>query len=272
MESLIVNKKTFDVKVENEVKKFCVIRPDSKLQAKAQLFKAKKIRESADGGALLREEVEKLLRERKIWDDDKELLYKTYVTSIREDENKLHKAKSNKMKLNDVKDLSLKIASTFQLIQNLQSQRNSLDNLTAEGIAASAEFDYLLAHCTKHEDGTAYYVDYDDMAERESCPVYDKAKEAFLDLLYGPYEEELKKRPEWKFLLKHKFVNEKLQLIDKEGNLVDGIGRKVDEKGRLINSDGKLVNDKGELVDDLGFLIPSDEGYYTDDEGNEIKE
>lgn len=262
----IVNKKVFDV----EGTKYCVVRPDAKLQNKAQLFKAKKIRETAEGGALLREEVDKLLRERKIWDEEKENLYRELVKSLKEDEVKLAGAKRQKMKLTEVRDLSFQMASTFQSIQSLQNERNSLDSLTSEGMAAAAEFDFLLSHCTRNADGSPFYASYEDMTEREECPVYEKAKTAFLDLIYIPYEDNLKKRPEWKFLLEHKFVNADLKLVDKEGNLIDGFGRKLDEKGRLVNEKGQLVNGNGDLVDELGFLVASDEGYFTDDEGNPL--
>ncbi len=262
----IVNKKNFEVETE----KFCVVRPDAKLQEKAQLFKARRIREAAEGGALLREEVGNLLRSRKVWDDEKEKLYLALAKSLKEDEAKLAKAKKVKMKLSEAKDLALKMANSFQGIQTLQAERSSLDHLTAEGMASGAEYDFLLAHCVRKADGTPYYVDYDDMTGRDVCPVYEKAKEVFMDLLYGPYEEQLKRRPEWKFLLSQKMVNENLRLIDKDGKTVDGLGRRVDDKGRLINADGKWVNDAGELVDELGFLVEDEDGYFTDDEGKPI--
>jgi hypothetical protein len=247
-------KTSFRATVDGVEAEYAVVKPDAKLQSKAQLFKANKVREAAQGGALLREEVDKLLRSRKVWDDQKEQLYEALVKALREDEEALATAKRRGKKLSEARDIALRMAANFTAVKSLQAERSGLDHLTAEGMAAGAEFDYLLAHSVRCGDGKAYYESYEDMADRPECPVYEKAKVAFMDLLYGPYEEQLKRRPEWKFLLANKFVDEKLNLIDKDGHRVDGLGRRVDDKGRLVNAAGEAVDDKGNRLDEDGFL------------------
>jgi hypothetical protein len=260
------NKVTFKAVVGGAEREYCVTRPDSALKAKAQLFKASKIREAASGGALLRDEVGKLLRDRGVWDDEKDDLYVRLATAIKADEAELVAAKKRGAKKSEGKDIALRMAANFQNLQALQTERTSLDHLTAEGMAASGEFDFLLAHSVKTADGKPYYASYDDMAGRVECPVFEKAKEAFMELLYGGYEDQLKKRPEWQFLLQHGYVNDKLRLVNKEGQLVDGLGRRVDADGRLVNDQGELVDDQGRRVDDRGFLL-ADGGEWAEDDG-----
>jgi hypothetical protein len=255
----------FDVEADGAKREFYVVKPTSQLRARAQMHKAAKIREAAQGGALLREEVVKLLRDRKVWDDEKEELYLKLAQALKSDEVLLAEAKKRRARKSEGRDIALRMAANFSALQTLQAERSSLDHLTAEGMSVNAEFDYLLSHCTKTAEGNDYYASYDEMVAKAECPVFETAKEKFQELLFGRYEEELKKRPEMKFLIETKCVDEKLNLIDKDGHRIDGLGRRVDDKGRLINGAGELVDGEGRRVDENGFLV-MDEGGWSEDE------
>jgi hypothetical protein len=103
------------------------------------------------------------------------------------------------------------------------------------------------------------------MAGGPSAPSSRRPRTPSWNSSTGRYEDQLKKRPEWQFLLQHKFVDDKLRLVNKDGRLVDGLGRRVDANGRLVNDKGELVDDQGRRVDDRGFLL-ADEGEWAEDE------
>ena len=104
---------------------------------------------------------------------------------------------------------------------------------------------------------------------KEHDPAVGPAASALAKIIYNLEDDYEKKLPENQFLVKYKFADETLHLIDKQGRKVDADGRLVDENGRYINEAGQFVDREGNLVDEEGnFLV--DEKPFLDDEGNPI--
>jgi hypothetical protein len=162
--------------------------------------------------------------------------------------------------------------SVREELRELISVRTNLDNHTAEGQADNARFNYLIASSLVYSSNKEkYFKSYEEYLTRASEPVAIKAAQVLANMLYGLDNDYEKKLPENKFLIKYKFVDDKLRLVNKEGKLVD-------VEGRLIDINGRYINDKGEFVDKNGTLVDVNGDYlvefkpFTDDEGNPIVE
>jgi hypothetical protein len=145
-----------------------------------------------------------------------------------------------------------------------------LDNHTAEGQADNARFNYLISSCLVYSSNKEkYFKTYEEYLSRASEPVAIKAAQVLANMLYGLDNDYEKKLPENKFLIKYKFVDDKLRLINKDGHLVDLEGRLVDSNGRYVNEKGEYVDKNGVPVDINGDYI-TDFKPFTDDEGNPV--
>ena len=174
--------------------------------------------------------------------------------------------------LKSAKETAIKMKSVREELRELISVRTNLDNHTAEGQADNARFNYLIASSLVYSSNKEkYFKNYEEYLTRASEPVAIKAAQVLANMLYGLDNDYEKKLPENKFLIKYKFVDDKLRLVNKEGKLVD-----ID--GRLIDSNGRYINEKGEFVDKSGNLVDLNGDYlvefkpFTDDDGNPIVE
>jgi hypothetical protein len=147
-----------------------------------------------------------------------------------------------------------------------------LDSHTAEGQADNARFNYLVSACVVYKNnGNKYFKNYEDYLNRASDPVSFIAAQKLASIMYGLDSDFEKKLPENKFLLKYKFVNDNLELVDNKGRLIDASGRLIDQNGRFINEEGKFIDKDGNLVDESGdFLVEFQP--FLDDNGNPIND
>ncbi len=58
-----------------------------------------------------------------------------------------------------------------------------------------------------------------------------------------------------KILKNQGFVNDKFQLVDKQGNVIDEDGRKLNEAGRYVNDQNQYVDSNGDQVDEDGNYV-----------------
>lgn len=218
--------------------------------------------------AIVRAKLDDLLVEQGLWDDSKQMRFSTLQAQILEGERKLAKGG---ISLSKAKEEALKMKKLREDLRDLIAVKTNLDTHTAEGQADNARFNYLVSACTVYEDSKKpYFSSYEDYNSKSvSDPVASLAAQNLAGMLYGldnDYEEKL---PENKFLKQYKFVDDKLRLINKQGNLVDSEGRLIDENGRFIN-------DKGEFVDKEGNPVNVDGDYvvefspFLDDDGKPV--
>ena len=239
---------------EHDGTEYAIIKPTAKLNEDATMEYNRVFSKTLKNDGILRERIEQHMREQHLWDDEKE-----------------------------EKDLAIDIRTLRAVLQNLISQRQSLDSSTVQGQAENARFNYLLVQCLVYNDsGDRVYKDVGDYlssqdVESGSSLAFAVA-EKFGNTYFGLDEEYDKKLPENEFLVKWKFGDEELRLIDKEGRLIsydgkliDADNRYIDEDGNFIDLDGNLVNEDGEpTLDAKPFL--NDEGLPIDADGNILEE
>lgn len=261
------NKKTFEVKLNDKDTKFAVKRPDNKTRQAGQQYYNKAFRNAIESGAIVRARIEQVMRDQNLWDDIRQKEYQETTKRLLGNELKLSKGG---IKMNEARELALQMRADRWKLREMNYDRNQLDLHTAEAQAENDRFNFFVSACTLYADtGKPYYKDTEDYLNREDDPVGPTAAANLSKMLYGLDDKFEHKLPENRFLLKYKFVDDDLRLVDKQGNWVDA-------EGRRINKEGRLINDQGQLVDVDGNLLTEDGEYkveftpFLDDEGNPV--
>lgn len=203
---------------------------------------------------LFKSQVSNYLREQGLWNDSKESKLKSLGEEVRRLYRQLARGG---IKKSEGKDIALKIVKLKKEQLDLISDSRQLDQFTMESQIENANLDYLVSVCILDETGEKVFNSVDDYKENNDKVEIYAAVQKFASILYNIDDYSEKNEPEWKFLIKYGFANEKLQLINEKNQLVD-------EDGRLINEDGRFINENNQFVDSEGNIV--------DEEGNPIEE
>lgn len=255
--------KTYDdgKEIEREIE-LAVRVPTALEKQRARLVYAKAWRDAVEAGAIMREALDRHLRDQKLWDDLRQKEYDRLRKKILESERKLQMGGNAGLTKNQARDLSLQIGDWRDELADLLTERNRVDANTADALADQAQFNYFVAVCTVYNDtGKPYFTEngIDPVVE-----VYiDKATEKvgfdaaskFAEIWYGTDDDVTERLPEQKFLREYGFTDTKGRLIDKQGRLIDRKGRLIDENGRFVNSEGEFVDADGQRVDEKGQYV-----------------
>lgn len=261
---------SFKIYIDGKEEDFTIKSPSLADQREAQKVYNQAFSDAVKSGCIVRARLDDLLKEQGLWDDSKQLKFNTLQQQLLDDERSLAKGG---ISLKAAKDIAIKMKVLREELRELISVRTNLDNHTAEGQADNARFNYLISASLVYSNNKdkKYFQDYADYLRRASEPVAIKAAQVLANMLYGLDNDYEKKLPENKFLVKYKFVDDKLRLVNKDGRLVDGEGRLIDESGRFINEKGQFVDKNGNLVDENGDYLTEFKP-FTDDDGNPILE
>jgi hypothetical protein len=266
--SEVKNKMVFKARDENGVElDLAIVRPNQKQVNDGQKEYNKAFREAVDSRAILRARVDQLMREQKLWDDDKQARFDSIQKILLENERKLA---VGGIKLSEAKKLAIEMRAARVELRGLLTERNELDANTAEAQAYNARFNYYVSCCVVYNnDKKPYFSSYEDYLKRGDGEVGVQGAMHLAMLLHGMDPDYENKLPENQFLTKHKFVDDKLRLVNKEGHLVD-------VAGKLINGNGHYVNEKDELIDRDGNLVDEQGNYkvdskpFLDDDGQPV--
>jgi hypothetical protein len=222
-----------------------------------------------ESGAILRPKIESVMREQKLWDDNKENSLRQLQNKIAENEKKL---KSGGIKLSEAREVALALRKHRGEIRALTSEKINLDNNSAEAQADNAQFNYYVSACTVYGDsGKPYFKSYEEYMSKDDDPVVAKAASAMAQIIYNLEEDYDKKLPENEFLVKFKFADQGLHLINKQGKKIDAEGRLVDDEGRYIDENGNYIDINGDKIDKEGNYIV-EYSPFLDDDGKPVIE
>lgn len=259
----------FTVEIDGKETEFKVLSPSNAHYTEGQKVYNNAFSEAVKSNAIVRAKMDDVLRDQGLWDDKKEAEYAKIVTEIADGERRL---KKGGIKLSEAKDLALEMSDKRAKLRSLISVKTSLDNQSAEGQADNAKFNYLVSACVVYKSNNQpYYKSLEDYLNSTNSEVAAIGAKHLANMLYGLEDDFEKKLPENKFLTKYKFVNENLQLVNKEGHTVDRDGRLIDSFGRFVNEEGEYVDKSGNLIDADGDYIV-DEQPFLDDDGEPIVE
>ncbi len=244
--------------------------PGAKDFSKAKLAYNKAFREALEQGAILRAKLTDYVIEQGIWDAKKEAKQKSLLDKIRELELFL---KTGGKKLKDAYNTAIELGKLRSELQSLVMEKNSYDSLCAEGLAQQANFDELILLCVlKADKVTKVWNNMDEYNNDSNEEWAVKAASKLASMLYGLDPDFEKNLPENKFLSQYKFVNENLELVNKDGHRVDVEGNLIDEEGYYVKYvDGKAVRitkDGKELDEDNRVKVEFTP--FLDDDGNPV--
>jgi hypothetical protein len=241
-----------------------VVRPTNNSIKNADRYRAKTWNQCISDGVLTKKELSKLMRDRGIWDQDKDEQEQDISQQIQNLEQKLFLGGGDKKrKLSEGQEIALEMRKLRIKLRDLISERLSLEENTAEALSDNAKFDYFVADCTFYSNGQKVYKDVDDYNQKSSDEVAFAAAGALAEMLYQvdtKFEENL---PENKFLKKFNLVNDELSLVNKDGIRVDSKGRKINEFGHYVDDQGRRIDKDGNLLEEDGTYVLQVE--YQDD-------
>lgn len=244
-----------------------VRKPTVNEQKEAEKIYRKTMKAALDNGDYLRITLDDRLKAQGLWDDNKQNEYNLLVAQIIDGERQV--AKSH-IKLSEAKEIAMDNVKKRRQLIRLLSSRNALDEITADAQAENEKFRYLTSVCTVYIDsGKPYFKSFDDYLGKADTYVAIWAANTLMKLLLDFDENAEAKWPEYKFLSKWGFVDNKLRPINKDGHLVDDAGRLINEDGYFVDKDGGRVDIDGNPVNDEGEWKVEEELFY-DDDGNPI--
>lgn len=241
-------KKTFNL----DDKEYAIISPSPKLRQESQIEHSRTFGMLLKcDGILTRIELDRLIKNKKIWEDEKT---EEYIKLNNEIAEGLVRLEQKNMRLSEAKDLAIDIVDKRTRLAELNIEYGRYDEMTADAKAEEAARDYLIANClVDNETGEKIYKTLDEYLENKETALASMAMIAFLQMEYGSAEDIIKNNPENQFLIKYKFVNDDLRFINKEGKLVDRDGNPIEE----------IINEEDEVLEP---------GVFLDDDGNPIEE
>jgi hypothetical protein len=256
-------------------KEFAVRRPKPFEKQQGEVVYHRRWKEcAADGGFILRQVLFKVLEKNGLWDKEKEDRLKAIDKELAGGERKLV---GGGIKLSDARRVAFDMARARAEREKLLYDYVSHDEHTAEAQATNAQFDFLCAKCIIDNDrGDPVFKTLDDfVAKRDAGDEVAREGTKQLQLLLSPdLVDWRKKLPENKFLVRYKFADPNLRLINEAGQFVDEDGRLVNENGFYIKYvDGKEVRidrDGNELTDEGDFKAEFTP--FLDETGNPISE
>lgn len=228
-----------------------VIRPTSTYAAvEAQKVYNKAFKKAIEDGAILKKSLEDHMRRQGLWDDDKQEEYDKLVKSSADIE---YKIKSGQYKLaSQLREKSLELKSIRNELSSLLMVRNSMDSVTADGLADNERFFYLITACViDYATQKPVFSSLDDYQERSDSDLAIKCAEEFANYAYGLEDDYENKLLENKVLSKLGLLNKKGELVNKSGQRVDLDGNLIDDQGARIDKDGNRIDiNNNPLIED----------------------
>lgn len=245
-----------EIKFEVDNKEYCIKQADSKILSKAQNVYIQKFREACDSGAILKQSLEKHMRDQGLWDDKSQQKYEDLLKESADIEYRI-KSKQYK-KRSDLMKNALRLKEIREDVSELLSERNTLDSLTAEGQADQERFNFLLIHCVvDYKTQKPVFSSVDDYLEQAVSDLGRESAKKFAGFMYGlddNFEDSLLENRLLKRLNalndENQLVNTEGQRIDIEGNLLDEFGARVDKDGNRIDINNNPIIDDN-IIDEL---------------------
>jgi hypothetical protein len=239
-----------------------VAKPTDDESKQAHIIGMKAFGDAVKSGVLVKEAMDKQLREQGVWDDEKEAEVKKIVDGINDN---LRKLREGGIKLSEARKAAVRVRQLRMEQLRIMSVRDSYDDMTADAIFKNTKFDYLVSVCVKTEEGDNYFKDLDDYHERNDSPMAFEAASKLAQLLEGFDEDWEAKLPENKFLKEHNFVNDEMRLVNSEGDFVTVDNKVIDENFRYVDDEGNFIDVDGNKVDEDGLPIVEAKPFLDDD-------
>jgi hypothetical protein len=192
--------------------------------------------------ALLNRQVDQAARALGLWDDGREAEAEALRTQLADGARVLAGKVRGTTRL-QARATAVAMRAARARLFELAADTNDLYANTVEAQANDAEFHFVMTRCVRTADNKPVYASVDDLLTREDDPVFGPAFDAVLTVFKGyDRRQEVRDRPENKFLLENGYCDDQLRLIDPATKrLVDVDLHPVDEDGFRVGPDGKRL-------------------------------
>lgn len=226
---------------EVDGKEYFIKPADIRVSTEAQRVYVKAFKKAIEDGAILKKSLDDHMRRQGLWDDTKQNEYENLIKKMADIE---HRIKAGQFKkASELKAKSLELKKIRNDLSSLLLTRNSMDSLTADGLADNERFNYLVSACVySYDTQKPEFSSLEDYKARGDSELGRKAASEYANFAFGLDEDYEEKFVENKVLKRLNLINEKGQLINSDGKLVD-------EEGNFINENGSRVDKEGNRVD-----------------------
>jgi len=241
-----------------------VQKPTNSIISGSDRHRAKIWNQCLADGILTKMELGKGMKERNVWNEDKEKEQTEIIRRISEIETDLYVGGDGKKRTVSIgKDMAIEMRKLRIELRSLMGEKISLEENTAEAIAENAKFDYLVSECTKYENGERVYESLDAYNSQSSDEIAVAAATKLAQVLFALDENFEKNLPENKWLSRYGLTNKDGHLVNKENQMIDTTGRRINNEGRYLDEDGNFVDVNGHRLEEDGTYILTAE--YEDD-------
>lgn len=250
---------------------YYVKKPGMKDYRDAQAIYNKAFRKALESGAILKQKLNDYIIEQGLWDDKKEVKYKSLIEKIRDLEGVIA---GGGISLKNAKTAAIDLRRARNELQELISERNMHETNCVEGQADNEKFNHLVISCTlKADKNTRVWNSIEEYDEQATEPWAVECATKLATMLYGLDPNYEKNLPENKFLVDYKFTDSEFNLVNKEGHIVDLDGRLIDKEGYYIKYvDGAPVRitKDGKELDSDGKVKIEFKPFLDDESGEEV--
>lgn len=206
---------------------YYVAYPGPREEGDAKLESSKRFSEALESGACLREQLQKTLIKKGVWEDGDDKKLEDYTKSIQDN---LKVIDSGGIDVYEARKLAIEIGKARFKMVNLLGKLREHDQYTVEGQADNAYFDSLVSSCCYNEDGSKLFKSYADYIEKSKEEYSVACAKKLGSMVYGINDDFYKSLPENKFLQEYGFLNDDLEFVNEEGETVDEDYKKVEIK------------------------------------------
>ena len=159
---------------------YFVSKPTSIDESNAKLTQSKVFSKAIQSGACLKQELDKVLKKRGVWDEEDNKEIEDISNKISENLEKLEEGGFDIM---EARNLAIETNNLrMSVMQKLATLRQH-NSLTAEGQADDAYFDSLVSSCCYKEDGTKVFKNYEDYLSKSHENYANKLASELRDLI-----------------------------------------------------------------------------------------
>lgn len=156
------------------------------------------------------------------------------------------------------RSMAIEIAKSRGKIDDIVNTTSNLYSRTAEKYSENERYLYFIYACTLDpKTGKPFFKSFEDFKENNDSKMALDATRNFFKMYSNDRQDANKVEIKW--LIKNKFMTDKFQFIDSEGNLCDEDFRRINDKGRYLDDKGREIDRFGNLIDENGEIIVPDE-------------
>ncbi len=234
-------KKKEEVKFEFENKDYFIKPLAGKHITDGRKVYTKAFKKAVEDGAILKKSLDDHMRKQGLWDDDKQ---EEYTDLIKKSADLEYKIKSGYFKkASELRSKALELKEIRAKTNSLMASRNSMDAITAEGLADNEQFNYFVTVAVHdHLTQKPVFSSLEDYENRSESDLAGECAQKFASYFYD-LEENFEST-----YLENKLLK-KLKLLDDEGFLINADGKRVDEDDNLLDKDGARIDIEGNRID-----------------------